>query len=316
MRENTNLLMDKLSDLITSMGLGVRRSTILGALKQSMRLRTRPSEDQLIMAGESKLGGMPDLPKGTEWPRRKSGEPLAFIGQMNFTEVPDFAGTTLLPKRGIVFFFYDPTELGWGWSPSEADRWRVLLVDDRQADHKRTPAPDDLPEVFRLSPCKLVFSKEWTLPPLDSADFEALKIPHEMQDRYFDLLSALSTLQGGTDEEPLHRMLGFPDQIRTNVALDCEMGRRDLLGEGSWLGDREALRVEREARRWLVLLQVDSDPALGISWGNAGRLWYLIRGEELRSGAWQDAWFVAHEFRSLPSEPEELPEPDDDEDLE
>jgi uncharacterized protein YwqG len=307
-KNKTQVLEEKLSDLIISMGLGARRSAIIGALKQSMRLRTRASEDALIMAGESKLGGLPDLPKGMDWPRRASGVPLGFVGQMNFTEVPDFAGTGLLPKRGIAFFFYDPTDLGWGSSPAEADRWRVILIDDRQADHHRTQPPDDLPEGSCLAPCKLVFSKELTLPPIDSPEFDALKVPHEMQEHYFDLLSALATLQGGTDEEPLHRMLGFPDQIRTNVALDCEMGRRDLLGEGSWLDDREALRVEREARRWLTLLQVDSDPALGISWGNAGRIWYLIRGEDLRMVSWENAWLVAHEFRSMPPEPDTVPD--------
>jgi uncharacterized protein YwqG len=306
----------KLDLVIEQLGLSRKRKTLVDMLKQSMRIRTVEESEIVIMTGESKLGGLPDLPVGKDWPRTRAGKPMAFVAQLNFTELPDFAGTMLLPSRGILFFFYEPSQGDWGTAPEVSDRWTTFLIDNPQANLRKTVPPEDLAPEFRFSSCKVKFSKELTLPPLDSFEFEAMKLGDEFQEDYFDLLNALSSIQGGTDEEPVHRLFGFPDQIRRNVGLDAEMGRTGLYeGSGPFMSDAQSLKVEREARKWLVLLQVDSDPLSEMTWGNYGRLYFLIRGEDLRAFDFSRAWLVRQEFREKPEEPqfEEAPEETEDE---
>jgi len=41
---------------------------------------------------------------------------------------------------------------------------------------------------------------------------------------------------------------------------------------------------------WELLLQVDSDPSLGMMWGDAGRIYYWIRHEDLVVGDFDKCW--------------------------
>ena len=63
-----------------------------------------------------KLGGLPTLPFGTDWPRHpESGEPLHFLAQIDLSRLPPtpLAGArnpSPLPKSGFLFFFADMVE--------------------------------------------------------------------------------------------------------------------------------------------------------------------------------------------------------------
>lgn len=54
--------------------------------------------------GESRLGGMPDLPVGMSWPEHERFGPYCFIGQINFAQVPQVGG--LLPQDGLLSLFF------------------------------------------------------------------------------------------------------------------------------------------------------------------------------------------------------------------
>src|SRR5205807_1135058 len=53
--------------------------------------------------GASRIGGDPDLPKGTPWPMH-AGKPLSFVAQFDLAEVAR-AGKVGLPKKGLLSFF-------------------------------------------------------------------------------------------------------------------------------------------------------------------------------------------------------------------
>ena len=50
----------------------------------------------------SKVGGKPYLPKGFEYPTNKKGQPLNFLAQINFEEMPSLEH---FPKGGILQFY-------------------------------------------------------------------------------------------------------------------------------------------------------------------------------------------------------------------
>lgn len=56
------------------------------------------------ITGQSKFGGMPDLPSDWNWPTYHD-KPMVFFGQVNLKEVSNIYADTLLPQHGVLFFF-------------------------------------------------------------------------------------------------------------------------------------------------------------------------------------------------------------------
>jgi len=64
-----------------------------------LRFRLEEGESGIL---ESKVGGIPYMPKGAEWPNAADGEPMIFLAQVNCAELealPDF------PHTGLLQFF-------------------------------------------------------------------------------------------------------------------------------------------------------------------------------------------------------------------
>src|SRR5579864_6728586 len=108
--------------------------------------RRRPGEGSM-----SKLGGLPTLPFGTEWPRHKeSGIPLHFLAQIDLSRLPPtpLAGArhpSPLPRAGLLFFFADMVEeMMWHDNGGPFSNTRVIFSD--RAGPERTP-PEDIPDV-------------------------------------------------------------------------------------------------------------------------------------------------------------------------
>jgi len=80
---------------------------------------TLSEEKSKLPIGASKFFGNPDVWAEFEWPQfSESGESydLTFICQINCAEVAAFDKENVLPKSGILYFFYDMDEM-----PQEAD---------------------------------------------------------------------------------------------------------------------------------------------------------------------------------------------------
>jgi len=98
-----------------------------------------------------KLGGLPTLPLGTEWPRHGlTGTPLHFLAQIDFSQLPltpleDVPSAAVLPRRGFLFFFADMVEeMLWANNDGAFATTRVIFTDAGGAE--RTP-PEDTPDI-------------------------------------------------------------------------------------------------------------------------------------------------------------------------
>ena len=92
----------------------------------SIRLKTSYRDTELPV-GASKLFGTPDVYDGFEWPSIEiDGEEydMPFIGQINLKEASKYDKDGLLPKEGMLYFFYDLDEMPH--EPSDPSACRVL----------------------------------------------------------------------------------------------------------------------------------------------------------------------------------------------
>lgn len=55
----------------------------------------------------SKLGGLPNLPKNVSWPCNYDGKAMVFVAQIDLAEVPRIPNCPEFPQSGAVLFFYD-----------------------------------------------------------------------------------------------------------------------------------------------------------------------------------------------------------------
>ena len=256
--------------------------------------------------GESRLGGLADLPATITWPAWRN-RPMATIAQFRLSELA--AVDDLLPPSGLLFFFWDSgavgacaggdevaDEAGWGFDPADAASARIVFVEDEAAAAPRDAPPGLVPEAVLGARAVRPFPR-LTIPPWASTAFEDLPVntdPGSPEvDAYFDLLDALDRAQGIGDG-PIHQLLGHPDQIQNDMQLECQ-----LVTHGLYCGDereyQDPRRVELEpgAREWRLLLQIDTDEdGLGVMWGDVGRIYFWIRDADLAARRFDAVWLV------------------------
>lgn len=266
-------------------------------LKPSIRIKTRPVDEAKLTLGESKFGGVPDLPPEIEWPER-NGQRLDLIAQLNLSEITslkppayqlslldvgsDLSAFDALPQAGILYFFYDVTEQRGGYKPEDRGGWKVIHYDGDSSRLKRCEAASALPEDGPLPACRLEFAKEVTLPDLEEALMDRLWLSDAEEDAYWEVIKGVET-----STQICHRLLGYPQIIQNAMEGQCA-----VLSHG--LADNNANRriYEPEEVEWHLLLQVDSDDNAEMSWGDVGRLYFWIRKAHFRAHDFEGVWLV------------------------
>jgi uncharacterized protein YwqG len=224
-------------------------------------IRLVPKRGGTSPKGSSRIGGLPDLPEETPWPRvdpkDEESPPMSFVMQVSLAEVGGFDVDKVLPAEGLLSLFYYWDD-DWG-----GDEGRVLFFPAPVPALSRLKAPDDLPEegryrAFSLRPCP-----EWTMPNLD-----ALGLWDELSlELWFALEDQIDEAQGLARAGRRHRMLGHPDLVQSSG-----------LPRGS-----------------VLLLQVssdDSDEGPGISWGDGGTLYCYLSKSKLLARQFDRALFM------------------------
>lgn len=117
---------------------------LLAQYRQPAIMLHRPFPPVQLPRINSRLGGLPALPAGCDWPRSTEGMPLHFLAQIDCAELP--AGSDALPEEGLLFFFarMDDEQL-WG-EGDPRDDCRVLFAPSAQGETRQAPA--DLPRIM------------------------------------------------------------------------------------------------------------------------------------------------------------------------
>jgi hypothetical protein len=139
-----------------------------------------------------------------------------------------------------------------------------------------------------LDPRGLELEVEWTLP--DDLLDDVLYVPYGdggVWDAYSDLARKLAgETTKPTHFVPIHRFLGHPNQVQNPMPIECELVSHGL----DWADVTDETR--QAATEWRLLLQVDTDDALGTEWGDTGRIYFWIRESDARERNFDQAWLI------------------------
>jgi len=283
-------LREQIGELIRQKSPPRLSAAIERSVKESLVLRASPMPDDRIAIGESRLGGMPDLPPDAEWPAW-NGQHLAFIAQINLSGLPSLEFLEVLPSHGVLSFFCSAQNETWGSGPNDRGNWRLLHLEEQGLEHRETP--EDLWESGLYRSCSLDYEVSLTLPGIESPHLD-LDYDHPQWDeihQYVDLQRSFAELVG--QGSCVHRLLGHPDQMQTDLLLEAQLASHGLrLGDPLGHLDPGRAELESGAADWELLLQVDSDDGAGMMWGDVGRLYYLMTSEHLRNRDFGAAWMI------------------------
>jgi uncharacterized protein YwqG len=265
-------------------------------VRNSIRIQTTPAGDEaLLPTGTSKLGGLADLPEDVAWPEW-NGEPLAFIAQFSLEEIAPFDIERLLPATGMLYFFYDAKQETWGESPQDKGGARCIYYDGDATRLERTPFPETLHEWGRdYPPCRLQFSSEASLPGYQSFHIDRLNLSEEEVAVYDGLIA---WMKGPDADFGGHRLLGYPQAVQNDdMEEECAIatGRINSPGPNAYQTE-EAEALKKTAPAWQLLLQVDSDNNAGMTWGDAGLIYYWIGTEDLARRDFEGVWLILQCF--------------------
>lgn len=250
--------------------------------------------------GCTRFGGKPDVPEDFVWEyfegESYNGEtknrPLSFIAQFDLEEMSRYDTENLLPKTGVLSFFYELGTQKWGYDPDDKGCARVYWFEDKTKLHNEK-LPDDLEEDYRLPALKIAASSEKSYQ--SGVDF-MLQRENEMTERW-DEFDEIEEKLGATDEGNISKLLGWANPIQGNMTMECELiSRGYYLGDG-WDDVTPLDRQEAEqwsAQDWLLLFQLDivEDGDFELMFGDGGRLYFYIRRDDLAARNFDNVWLI------------------------
>ncbi|MBC6469687.1 DUF1963 domain-containing protein [Actinomadura alba] len=265
----------------------------IALMRPAVRLRTRQEGQKLV----GQLGGLPALPDGLPWPEWEGEGSLGFVALIDCGRLPLDRLDIALPDSGTLLFFYFDPEDGYfdpeyppraveGRNPETLAGARVIHIPAGVPTTERAaPADIDPYDHVPLTAELISTGPDWEHPALRAAvralsdDDRAFMNGHGNSDPFRMALSKPPQL-------PQHRIGGYAYPVQGAVELDVAATQ---LGGGTPVDDTA---WEKEARRWTLLAQIDTDDEAGMMWGDVGSLYWLIKPEDLAAGRFDAASFT------------------------
>ncbi|RME97564.1 MAG: DUF1963 domain-containing protein [Bacteroidetes bacterium] len=212
------------------------------------------------------MGRINFWPADLAWPTDPQGRPLFGLLQLNLSELPTLPGW---PAHGILQFFVKDDAF-WGahpLEPTQQDNFRLHYHDVRQPtqvklleDFSFLPAYEDLPLERELY---LAVSGTLDSMPLPPEDY---RFPQHLGP-FFEVFGEDKWARLGEYRRAIgtvgHRLGGYPGFIQDDPRQPQD--------------------------NWELLLQLDTDPQLGLRWGDYGVAHWFYRAEATASRSPQPA---------------------------
>ena len=247
----------------------------------------------------SKLGGKPAVTAGFEWPHFEAenydGEvasrPLSFLAQINLAEISACDKDEVLPKRGLLLFFYEQESMRWGFDPEDDGCSRVYYFED-VSELCECDLPDGLKDEYKVKEYDVTFAAKNSYP-----SYEELECYSDVECDWDDYDEAVEKRGYEMDFER-HKMLGYADLIQGEMLTECERTTRGL-----YCGDAESYRetsddeaedINKAASDWVLLFQMASirDDDYELMFGDLGDLYFYVRKDDLRERNFDRVWLV------------------------
>ncbi len=270
-------------------------------LKHEIRIAYEEAASPLSL-GASKIGGKPHLPSDFTWCRydgesydgERKDRPLAFLMQINLAEVAPFDKDGLLPKRGMLYFFYEPESMRWGFLPDDKGSARVFYYDIPADELCETDLPEDLDRQYTCAECALTFSAVQNLPSYEEFS-EHVDGEYGDWDEYEEAVSGFG-IDTDYDSESIVKLLGYADIIQSEMLSECEMVTRNIdCGHGPVsLSEDTKADIKEKSLDWILLCQIGTITTENNEWmwGDCGCLYFYIRKDDLATRNFDNIWMI------------------------
>lgn len=208
------------------------------------------------------------MPKGVTWPA-EHGRPRTFVAQFDLSELRAHNPPDWIAHEGRLYAFVDEDRNGF------ADL--VCMIYSVDPPGPAATPPHGIVKTFRER--RVGFEAYSSIPSLDwlGADLGEVDINSEELDQL------AGAPDGPFGDHVQHRIGGYPSEIQEEqMAISCELMRRGLPPQ--YEGTQITPAIARAEKQWRMLLQIDSDPALKMNWGDGGRLYVFIRETDALKG--------------------------------
>ncbi|MEU3877361.1 MULTISPECIES: YwqG family protein [Streptomyces] len=256
-------------------------------------------------AGEpvaGRLGGLPLLPQGVEWPVWEGHGPLSFVASVDCAALPAGELDIPLPADGTLAFFYFDGQIDSGDAfvdfadPECRPGARVIHIPAGVPVAER-PLPlyecdhgedgddcEDCEQLEAYPEVPLTVRVEATAPDIwhpvvreafGSDDSSLEGWPEEFTDALYDRKPG-----------PGHQVGGHAHPVQN--PLEYEIAHAALGQDVRW----DDPRVAEDAGNWVLLAQFDTDGDADMMWGDCGALYWLIRPADLAALRFDRAMFT------------------------
>jgi uncharacterized protein YwqG len=270
----------EIAELLRGAGLGDYADGILQYAKPCIRLHAQLAErPETLPIGSSRIGGLPDLPPKVNWPMR-NGRPCGFIAQINLSEVAPFDEDHLLPRDGILLFFFDGRDYeDEVYIPYQTGNETIIYFDgDITLLERASDFPELLDEMQRYRTCSIRFEHNWMLPnswnatsrTLEQEVFQFVKARNNEIPPLIKIYEQLIDKLIPYPDNDKHHLFGYAEPVIQDDPIYL-ISRIDADGK-----TLEELQLE-----WTLLLQISSDDLPGMLWGDTSSLYYSLRTRDL-----------------------------------
>ena len=283
--------------------------------------------DDYAAEGNSRLGGLPDLPDGAEWPTTTTawGErkacAAAFFGQVNFAEIPPLGPPSPLPSSGLMHLFVDYIESAGDPVPLSAS----LTPHGVSLSRRGPPAGFGICDEYLdgLNPVRIRFVPWISLPHNDDAFGAHIEAEGGVADGRDAFSRRIDLDQSLRHPSQIGQLLGYANtgDERENLYREVQltrMGRREMVYADYWdsmeayektlqesagtpfLESQEKMRPRVEwlmahqaeitagAAEWRLLLQVESNREMSLLINDADPIYVFVRHDDLSRGDFSD----------------------------
>lgn len=264
------------------------------------------SEDEnkeKLPKGTSKIGGKPDLPKDFQWfyykgedyKKRVENRPLSFLMQINCEEVHKYDKESLLPEKGMLYFFYELFTMTWGFSPQDRGSAKVFYYDGEIEDLVPADFPEDIEKDCIIPESKIDFESmnDYPIDFLDYYDVDDSDEEMERKEKEFE--KELDELGYKSDTT---KLLGHPELIQGEYWEECEGTARKNIYYGSapikYGSDEVKKSIKENAKDWILLMQISELEIgdYGLYFGDSGKIYFNIRKEDLKNKNFDNVWLI------------------------
>lgn len=244
----------------------------------------------------ARLGCNPHLPPDTAWPIWPGKGPLTFIASVDCAAVAAAGRLDVpLPTDGTLLFFYFDGQVGDNDTmvfhtdvSSQAGAAVLYVPSDTLTTERSAPEGIEPYPAVELYAVQIATEPGWehrrslqTFTEEGESEYQEMLAHPVVADKAFT--TAVVQATGPTDEH--HRIGGWAEPVQGPIEYEIAVA---ALGGGKQR--RDAITAEEPA--WVLLAQIDSDHGANMMWGDVGRLYWMIRPEDLAARHFDKALFT------------------------